>query len=31
MFAEPAAQHHLPHFHGYYQDEAAAFGIEPLR
>ena len=30
MFAEPAAPHHLPHFHAYYQDESAVFGIEPV-
>ena len=30
MFAEPASPHHLPHFHGYSQDEAAVFGIEPV-
>ncbi len=30
MFAEPAAPHHLPHFHAYYQGASAAFGIEPV-
>ncbi len=30
MFAEPAVRHHLPHFHAYYQDESAVFGIEPV-
>ncbi len=30
MFAEPQAPHHRPHFHAYYQDAAAVFGIEPV-
>lgn len=30
MYAEPDAPHHRPHFHAYYQDEAAVFGIEPV-
>jgi len=30
MFVEPAVQHHRPHFHAYYQDAAAVFGIEPV-
>ena len=30
MFAEPEVPHHLPHFHAYYQDTAAVFGIEPV-
>ena len=30
MFAEPDAPHHRPHFHAYYQDSAAAFGIDPV-
>ena len=30
MFAEPAAPHHLPHFHAYYQDDSAVFGIDPV-
>ena len=30
MFAEPDAPHHRPHFHAYYQDAAAVFGIDPV-
>ena len=30
MFAEPAAPHHRPHFHAYYQNYVAAFAIESL-
>ena len=30
MFAEPGAPHHLPHFHAYYQDESAVFGLAPV-
>lgn len=30
MFPEPLAQHHLPHFHAYYQEQVAVFGIEPV-
>ncbi len=30
MFAEPAAPHHRPHFHAYYQDHVAVYGIEPI-
>lgn len=30
MFAEPDAPHHRPHFHAYYQDTAAVFGIDPV-
>jgi Domain of unknown function (DUF4160) len=30
MYAEPSAQHHTPHFHAYYQDEVAVYGIEPV-
>jgi hypothetical protein len=30
MFAEPDAPHHRPHFHAYYQDSAAVFGIDPV-
>jgi hypothetical protein len=28
MFAEPAAPHHRPHFHAYYQDEVGIFAID---
>ena len=27
MYMEVGAPHHLPHFHAYYQDDAAVFGI----
>jgi hypothetical protein len=30
MYAEPGAPHHRPHFHAYYQNQAAAYGIEPV-
>ena len=30
MFVESAAQHHLPHFHAFYQGHAAVFTIDPL-
>ena len=30
MFAEPDAPHHRPHFHAYYQDSAAVFGIDSV-
>lgn len=30
MFAEPAAQHHRPHFHAYYQAAAAVFAIDTI-
>ncbi len=30
MFAEPGAPHHEPHFHVYYQNHAAVYGIEPI-
>lgn len=30
MYMEAGGPHHLPHFHAYYQDEAAVFGIEPV-
>ena len=30
MFAEPGAPHHRPHFHAYYQEAAAVFGIDPV-
>jgi hypothetical protein len=30
MFAEPAAPHHHPHFHAYYQDAVAIYGISPV-
>ena len=30
MFAEPDASHNRPHFHAYYQNLSAAYGIEPV-
>ena len=30
MYMEVGGPHHLPHFHAYYQDEAAVFSIEPI-
>ncbi|HXJ95715.1 MAG TPA: DUF4160 domain-containing protein [Terriglobia bacterium] len=30
MFAEASAQHHVPHFHAYYQDEVAIFSVDPV-
>ena len=30
MYMEVGGPQHLPHFHAYYQDEAAVFSIEPV-
>jgi len=30
MFAEPGAPHHSPHFHAYYQNHEAVFGIDKI-
>lgn len=30
MFVEVQASHHTPHFHVYYQDHVAVYGIEPV-
>ena len=30
MFAEPEAQHHVPHFHAHDQEFAAVYGIDPV-
>ena len=30
MFMEVGGQHHVPHFHAYYQDEVAIFSIDPV-
>jgi len=30
MFAEVGAQHHVPHFHAYYQDKVGIFGVDPV-
>ena len=31
MFAEPSAQHHRPHFHVYYQNQAAVFSMDTIK
>ena len=30
MYMEAGVQHHTPHFHAYYQDEVAVYGIDPV-
>ncbi len=30
MFAEVGAQHHIPHFHAYYQEEVGIFSVDPV-
>lgn len=30
MYAEPFAPHHLPHFHAYYQEAVAVYGLSPV-
>lgn len=30
MYLEAGLQHHTPHFHAYYQDEASVFSINPV-
>ena len=30
MFVELSEPHHIPHFHAYYQDATAVFGINPI-
>ena len=30
MFSELGAQHNVPHFHAYYQDEVGIFRIDPV-
>ena len=30
MFVEVGGRHHRPHFHAYYQDSIAIFGIDPI-
>jgi hypothetical protein len=30
MNAEPNVPHHLPHFHAYYQEHDAVFGLDPI-
>ena len=30
MYAEPNVPHHRPHFHDYYQDTVAIYGIDSI-
>jgi hypothetical protein len=30
MYLEAGVQHHTPHFHAYYQEAVAVYGIEPV-
>jgi hypothetical protein len=30
MFWEVGEPHHLPHFHAYYQNDVAVYGIDPI-
>jgi hypothetical protein len=30
MYAEPLAPHHRPHFHAYYQESVAVYGLDPV-
>jgi hypothetical protein len=30
MYAEPFVPHHRSHFHAYYQDASAVYGLEPV-
>jgi hypothetical protein len=30
MFTEAGAQHHTPHFHAFYQNHVAVFGVDPI-
>lgn len=30
MYLEIGAPHHIPHFHTYYQEDVAVFGISPI-
>lgn len=30
MYVEINVSHHLPHFHAYYQDDVAVYGIDPV-
>jgi hypothetical protein len=30
MYAEPFAPHHLAHFHAYYQEAVAVYGLDPV-
>jgi len=30
MYWEAGAPHHSPHFHAYYQDDVAVYGVDPV-
>lgn len=30
MYMEVSKPHHSPHFHAYYQEDTAVFGLEPV-
>lgn len=30
MYMESGIQHHIPHFHAYYQDDIAVYSIDPI-
>ena len=30
MYTEPGVPHHCPHFHAYYQNYTAVYGIDPI-
>jgi len=30
MFAEVGAEHHVPHFHAYYQEEVGIYSVDPV-
>lgn len=30
MYVEMGAQHHIPRFHAYYQNDVAIYGIDPV-
>ncbi len=30
MYIEADAPHHVPHFHVYYQEDVAVYGIDPI-
>ena len=30
MYSEPGEPHHRPHFHAYYQNQSAVFGVDPV-
>jgi hypothetical protein len=30
MYMEAGVEHHTPHFHAYYQEEVAVYGVDPV-